>query len=341
MQSKSKRDDSLIMGDIKREFTHFLQNFEERSSTSSEPKYLKMIKQMIEKSKHLLVIQRHDLITFNNELANCLFDEFYKYEALVNATLTQLVKEVEKHMNDAEEFRKDEERDEKYEITFDAGLSSLTSNEGSVRDLRCDRLGKLISFRGTITRTTEVRPELNIGVFRCKACGTFSQPTVQQFKYTEPRKCGGKNCDKALWEIDISKSSFSDFQKLRVQEDPTKIPPGAMPRSVDVIIRNDNTERGQAGDICRFIGYLCVQPEVSSMLRPGERTILNQRNLETRGNMMEMQGVEGLKGIRELNYKLIFTATNLIVENNQFREEESPEDDYEDDLNDQDNEGGK
>ena len=42
-----------------------------------------------------------------------------------------------------------------------------------------------------------------------------------------------------------------------------------MPRSIDVIVRNDNVEIGQPGDICKFIGYLCVVPEMDSMVRYG------------------------------------------------------------------------
>ena len=34
--------------------------------------------------------------------------------------------------------------------------------------------------------------------------------------------------------------------------------------------------------------------------------------------MGELEGVTGIKGIRELNYKLIFVAINIKVENNQF-----------------------
>ena len=34
--------------------------------------------------------------------------------------------------------------------------------------------------------------------------------------------------------------------------------------------------------------------------------------------MIDMEGVKGVKGIRELNYKFIFIATNVVVENNQF-----------------------
>lgn len=51
--------------------------------------------------------------------------------------------------------------------------------------------------------------------------------------------------------------------------------------------------------------------------------------------MMEMEGVRGIKGIRELNYRLIFIATNVIVENNQFREEEEndlPEDGFNENM---------
>lgn len=103
----------------------------------------------------------------------------------------------------------------------------------------------------------------------CKECQQMSPPVPQQFKYTEPKKCMNSNCDRKLWQLDLHKSTFADFQKLRVQEDPSAIPPGAMPRSIEVIVRNDNTEKGQPGDICRFVGYMCVSPEISSMLKPG------------------------------------------------------------------------
>ena len=59
------------------------------------------------------------------------------------------------------------------------------------------------------------------------------------------------------------------------------------------------------------------------MLKPGEKTTVNTQSIETRGNMMEMEGVQGVKGIRELNYKFIYVCTNVIVENNQFNNEAS------------------
>lgn len=125
------------------------------------------------------------------------------------------------------------------------------------------------SLIGTVTRTTQVRPELVVGVFRCKFCDRLSKPIEQQFKYTEPKKCLNMNCDSKSWELDISLSEFADFQQLRVQEDPNTIPPGGMPRSIDIILRNYNVEKAQPGDICKFVGFLCVAPEIVSMLKPG------------------------------------------------------------------------
>lgn len=123
-----------------------------------------------------------------------------------------------------------------YECSFDSGYDEGLKD--SVRGLKCQHLGKLIKFRGTVTRTSEVRPELKVGVFKCRTCGKVSKPIVQQFKYTEPKKCTSDNCDRNSWELEMARCTFADFQKIRVQEDPTKIPPGAMPRSIDVILRN-------------------------------------------------------------------------------------------------------
>ena len=46
-------------------------------------------------------------------------------------------------------------------------------------------IGKLVSISGTVTRTSEVRPELVSGTFTCEACGTEIRDVEQQFKYTE------------------------------------------------------------------------------------------------------------------------------------------------------------
>lgn len=56
------------------------------------------------------------------------------------------------------------------------------------------------------------------------------------------------------------------------------------------------------------------------MLKPGEKTQLTTRSNDTRGIAHTEGGISGLKGVRDLSYKLIFTAVNIKVENNQFDE---------------------
>lgn len=39
-----------------------------------------------------------------------------------------------------------------------------------------------------------------------------------------------------------------DWQRLRVQENADEIPPGSMPRSLDVVLRGEAVEKAKAGD---------------------------------------------------------------------------------------------
>lgn len=48
-----------------------------------------------------------------------------------------------------------------------------------------DKIGQLMSISGTVTRTSEVRPELVAGTFRCEVCKTIISDVEQQFKFTE------------------------------------------------------------------------------------------------------------------------------------------------------------
>lgn len=54
-----------------------------------------------------------------------------------------------------------------------------------LRELATAEIGKLVSVSGVVTRTSEVRPELLQGTFKCLECGNIIKNVEQQFKYTE------------------------------------------------------------------------------------------------------------------------------------------------------------
>ena len=69
---------------------------------------------------------------------------------------------------------------------FNIAFYNLPLVEG-IRDMRTDKIGKLSALSGTVTRTSEVRPELTFGTFTCLVCHGTVRDVEQQFKYTEVR----------------------------------------------------------------------------------------------------------------------------------------------------------
>ena len=58
---------------------------------------------------------------------------------------------------------------------------------GMRRAMRMEGLGRLVVLSGTVTRTSNVKPELRTAVFSCLKCGLWTPPIVQQYHYT--RRC--------------------------------------------------------------------------------------------------------------------------------------------------------
>lgn len=51
---------------------------------------------------------------------------------------------------------------------------------------------------------------------------------------------------------------FVDWQRLRVQENADEIPPGSMPRSLDVVLRGEAVEKAKAGDKVCVCACVCA-----------------------------------------------------------------------------------
>ena len=55
------------------------------------------------------------------------------------------------------------------------------------------------------------------------------------------------------------------LSKTPFQESTSDIPSGSMPRTLDVILRNDVVDKARAGDRCIFTGTLIVVPDISQV----------------------------------------------------------------------------
>ncbi|EEY22227.1 DNA replication licensing factor mcm6 [Verticillium alfalfae VaMs.102] len=188
-----------------------------------------------------------------------------------------------------------------------------------VRSLRAANIGQLLSISGTVTRTSEVRPELSLGTFLCQACRTVIPNVEQTFRYTEPTLCPNQTCqNRFAWQLDIRQSTFIDWQKVRIQENSSEIPTGSMPRTMDVIMRGEIVDRAKAGEKCIFTGALIVVPDVSQLSMPGQKAYsIRDDKSAGNGNDAGGAGVSGLKslGVRDLTYRLAFLACMVLPDN--------------------------
>ncbi|KAJ3262196.1 MCM DNA helicase complex subunit mcm6 [Chytriomyces hyalinus] len=176
-----------------------------------------------------------------------------------------------------------------------------------LRSLRMDMVGTLTAISGTVTRSSEVRPELLYGTFKCEDCGATIKDVEQEFKYTEPTTCPDKLCmNRTSFKLVIEQSRFADWQKIRIQENANEVPSGAMPRSIDVIVRNEVVDKAKAGDSVIIFGTPIVVPDIGQLI--GNRAEAARDASNARGGEGLQDGVTGLKalGVRDLTYKLTF-----------------------------------
>nr|PIL96805.1 putative replication licensing factor [Toxoplasma gondii COUG] len=185
-----------------------------------------------------------------------------------------------------------------------------------IGNIRCNMLGSLLSIRGQVTRTTDVRPELLKAAFKCLECGTIEPDVEQQFKYTQPRQCRGVNCNNTTnWELLFERCRYGDWQKIRLQEPSNaSASSSAVPRSLDIIARHDLVDSVYAGDVVVVSGALVALPDLAPLMRPGQlgRRDRPRRNEASLG-VTPLTGLKGL-GVREMNFRISLLAVDVQTE---------------------------
>ena len=161
---------------------------ENEINTSSQPKqifyyHLQVQKAIRDLSQTIEVDFRHvQQYDTSSNLVILLITQFFRFLPY----LERAVKALFDHIN--QNYVK--EHPGSYHISF----KNVTEHK-KIRQLRSIELGKLISINGTITRSSEVKPELIKGTFICKMCNSAVKNVEQQFRYTEPKVCSNLNCN--------------------------------------------------------------------------------------------------------------------------------------------------
>ncbi|KAH9947165.1 MCM-domain-containing protein [Amylocystis lapponica] len=275
--------------------------------------YVEQVHIMREYELTTLYVDYGHLLQKDDILADAIQKQYYRFLPYIRRALHNLVAEYEPEYLKLNPTSAATDSVNLQSREFNVAFHHLPLVSG-IRELRTDKIGTLMSISGTVTRTSEVRPELLFGSFICEVCGGLVNDIEQQFKYTEPSLCPNPTCGNRIgWQLQIDTSKFTDWQKVRIQENPSEIPTGSMPRSLDVILRSELVERAKAGDKCVFTGTFIVVPDVSQLGLPGGNSAQLMREASRGTNSASAvggAGVTGLKslGVRDLQYKTAFLA---------------------------------
>ncbi|XP_010441847.1 PREDICTED: DNA replication licensing factor MCM6 [Camelina sativa] len=253
----------------------------------------------------MMYIDFSHVMGFNDALQKAIADEYLRFEPYLRNACKRFVIEMNPSFISDDTPNKDINVSF-YNLPFTKRLRELTTAE----------IGKLVSVTGVVTRTSEVRPELLYGTFKCLDCGSVIKNVEQQFKYTQPTICVSPTClNRARWALLRQESKFADWQRVRMQETSKEIPAGSLPRSLDVILRHEIVEQARAGDTVIFTGTVVVIPDISALAAPGERAECRRDSSQQKSSTAGHEGVQGLKalGVRDLSYRLAFIANSVQI----------------------------
>ncbi|KAI8819893.1 MCM2/3/5 family-domain-containing protein [Fimicolochytrium jonesii] len=283
------------------EFETFL---EEYSEDGGFP-YIEQIKYLSKAAITTVYVDFANVVVMNEPLAQTIQNEFYRMEPYLRKAVQNVVRKYDpEYLNiKVGDFATDAGVVREFWIGWYG-----TPYVKRLRELKMSTLGQLVALSGTVTRTSEVRPELLFGTFRCGDCYSLIKDVEQEFKYTEPTTCYNVNCgNTSSFQLLVDQSKFADWQKVRLQENSNEVPSGAMPRSIDVILRNEAVERAKAGDKIIVTGTPIVVPDVGQLI--GNKMEAQRMDAGGRGrDGFGQEGVTGLKalGVRDLTYKMTF-----------------------------------
>ncbi|MEM3571121.1 MAG: AAA family ATPase, partial [Candidatus Bathyarchaeia archaeon] len=228
--------------DPQERFQEFLSSFR---SDDGEYKYRKRLAQMAILNSKSLIVDFEDLIIFDHRLAKKITndpDELMEY--LNKAAWNQLKIEDPEYADYVKKvtvrFRKLQEKI-------------------SLRKIESTHIGKLIMVEGIIVRASVVKPLLLVATFKCKKCGANSYLEQTGILMKEPSFC--PHCQGKSFEFLSKESTFLNSQEIRVQEKPEDLPPGQLPRSMDVKLLEDLVDIARPGDRVSITGIIRVRQE--------------------------------------------------------------------------------
>ena len=249
-------------------FQEFLSTY---GSVIDGQKYRKRLGQLSSLNQRYVIIDFEDLVDYDSELAKLIMDKPSMHISMLErSTWAQLKIEDPVY---AEQIKVIKLRFRKLPEHY------------PLRRVGEQHLGKLLLLDGIIVRATPVKPFLIRAAFRCRKCTSVTYVDQEGPLMREAELCG--RCKSKIFEFLEDESTFINLQELHMQERPEDLPPGQLPRALEVRAGEDLVDIARPGDRVSITGIVKAQQE-----RVGSSAKLRTFSLFFEANYIDVSGKE-------------------------------------------------
>jgi DNA replication licensing factor MCM7 len=137
-------------------------------------------------------------------------------------------------------------------------------NDLKMRDIHADTIGSLVTFRGIVTKCTEVRPSIEVACYSCEACGSEAYQIINTREFSPLDECPAPSCVKNEVKgklfLQVRGSKFVSYQDIKVQELSDQVPIGHVPRNLNLQAKGYMVGKCSPGDIIQCTGIHMPTP---------------------------------------------------------------------------------
>ncbi|KAI0155051.1 DNA replication licensing factor mcm7 [Xylariaceae sp. FL1272] len=134
----------------------------------------------------------------------------------------------------------------------------------AVRQVRGENLGHLITVRGIVTRTSDVKPIVQVSAYTCDRCGSELFQPITSKQYAPETVCKSEDCKQNQSKGQLFPSSraskFLPFQEVKIQEMAEQVPIGQIPRTLTVMCYGSAVRQVNPGDVVDIAGIFLPTP---------------------------------------------------------------------------------
>ncbi|KEG14101.1 minichromosome maintenance (MCM) complex subunit [Trypanosoma grayi] len=117
-----------------------------------------------------------------------------------------------------------------------------------IRDFRQIHMNVLVRVEGVVIRRSPVYPQMQAVRYDCVRCSYIIGPIYQRGD-KEQRVSMCPSChSKGPFRVNMTLTEYRNHQTIVLQESPGKVPPGRLPRSLEVVLTNDLIDRANPGE---------------------------------------------------------------------------------------------